>query len=131
MMDGLHPNNVGPEPGGGGTNGPDAPAGVTASGSRSDGERWQGYWIHPETGPARHWMTLDLVRAGGEIRGVGRDDLGSFTFSGEYSETTWTAVKVYDGVAGGIRYHGVVQGNVVGGTWVLGCGAGRFCLWRE
>jgi len=79
---------------------------------------WTGFYNY-QPGD-RHRMDLDLTFAGGQLRGVGSDDVGRFTVRGRYDPTSlecyWT--KHYVG-AHDVFYRGFREGKGIWGTWEI------------
>jgi hypothetical protein len=83
--------------------------------------RWEGFWVQGLWG--RQPMTpFSLTFAAGKVTGEGRDVIGRFAFSGEYTEATGEVrlVKQYIG-RHQVLYVGRPDGEgSICGTWHIG-----------
>jgi hypothetical protein len=80
---------------------------------------WTGFFLQCWL-PGRHRMVLDLHFDAGRLQASGTDDVGPFTFDGEYDpadgKCSW--IKQYTG-RHSIRYRGANEGHGIWGVWEL------------
>jgi len=80
---------------------------------------WKGFFLQPML-PGRHWMELSLTFQRGELRGDGRDWVGTFLIKGRYDVETgkcwWTKQYLRKHAIG---YQGYNEGKGIWGTWEL------------
>jgi hypothetical protein len=94
---------------------------------------WTGFFLQPAL-PGRHWMELSLSFQQGNIRGEGRDWVGSFLVHGRYdtAEGKCWFTKRYVGKHD-VAYLGYNEGRGIWGTWELvePPWRGGFHIWPE
>jgi hypothetical protein len=97
---------------------------------------WTGFFLQREI-PGRHMMDIRLTFSNGEIKGQGRDWVGSFTMKGRYNladgRCHWT--KHYRG-RHDVFYQGFNEGKGIWGVWefpfeVPITKRGGFHIWPE
>lgn len=94
---------------------------------------WTGFFVQPVLS-GRHWMELSLTFRDGQIRGDGRDWVGSFLIRGRYDQQEgkcwWT--KSYLGKHD-VAYVGYNEGKGIWGTWEMKSPAwkGGFHIWPK
>jgi hypothetical protein len=94
---------------------------------------WTGFFLQPVLA-GRHWMELHLTFKDGQVRGEGRDWVGSFLVTGRYETDTgkcWWSKK-YVG-RHDVAYMGYNEGRGIWGTWELADPPwkGGFHIWPE
>ena len=91
---------------------------------------WKGFFIQSDR-PGRDWMELHLDFRDGQLRGEGRDRIGSFLIRGKYQvddgRCWWN--KAYVGKHD-VSYTGYNEGKGIWGTWeVKSPWKGGFHIW--
>lgn len=80
---------------------------------------WVGFYVYAYS-KDQHKMNIDLHFNNNQITGRGTDDVGAFSFRGQYDldkmKCHWT--KYYSGHI--IEYQGDIDENGIWGTWQLG-----------
>lgn len=100
--------------------------------------RWVGFWIQKHDPPGRHQTELLLTFSQGDLRGEGRDWVGTYTVRGRYNladgRCHWT--KAYQGKHA-VTYDGFNEGKGIWGTWTIAASEisvevhGGFHIWPE
>ncbi len=93
---------------------------------------WEGFYLYA-TGPGadRHAMSFRLNFNSGKIKGSGGDDIGPFTWEGEYDVSTMSVNMVKSYRSHTVNYTGMADTNGIYGSWDLGLARGGFHIWPK
>ncbi len=92
---------------------------------------WTGFYCYP-TRDWKHAMHMEITFANGGLVGSGEDNIGRFTLSGTYDESSLDCqwIKQYIGQHA-VRYQGGADRHGIWGTWHLHYGSGGFHIWPQ
>jgi len=91
---------------------------------------WNGFYTYFK-GPAadRHSMPSNLTFNDGKVTGAGSDDVGTFSWSGNYDLQNPSCQMTKTYATHSIAYQGRVDENGIWGTWSMMGWTGGFHLW--
>ncbi len=92
---------------------------------------WDGFYLYG-SGPAstRHEMYFHLNFSAGQVSGSGSDDVGTFTWSGNYNVKTYAVELVKSYATHRVFYRGMADENGIYGQWSIPAfTSGGFHLW--
>lgn len=94
---------------------------------------WEGFYLYQAGADAtRHAMHLRLTFAEGRVTGSGSDDVGPFTYRGQYDVTTFRVTMVKHYATHEVSYRGVADESGIYGSWELPISfRGGFHIWPK
>ena len=96
---------------------------------------WEGFYTYNYgSAGAKHPMSFILKFSQGIVKGVGNDDIGTFTWKGAYDtkEMTCHMTKFYTNRSHTVFYNGLVDENGIWGQWrIHAMGTGGFHIWPK
>ena len=94
---------------------------------------WEGFYLYA-AGPSakRHQMAFKLNFSDGVVTGSGSDEVGTFSWNGEYDTTSMVVRMVKKYPSHPVFYDGRADTNGIYGTWSLELfGRGGFHIWPK
>lgn len=91
---------------------------------------WEGFYIYAQgPGARQHPMQLILNFKNHKISGAGFDDVGAFSWSGEYNLKSHVVFLTKSYATHQVQYSGFADEHGIWGNWVLSGLKGGFHIW--
>lgn len=94
--------------------------------------KWEGFYTY-QLGPdsEKHNMRFHLTFKDGDITGKGADDVGHFTWKGDYNLEGMTATIIKAYPTHEVNYQGWIDENGIWGNWNIHAFKGGFHIWPK
>lgn len=94
--------------------------------------QWEGFYIY-SFGPdaAQHKMDVSLNFQNNFIKGGGSDDVGAFSWEGNYDKENLSCRMIKKYATHSVTYQGHVDENGIWGSWMMPFMKGGFHIWPK